>query len=236
MNPFNNITDKNLHHAYLIVGDSVSSLDKLFSFLPNIGVVVSGNPDVTHTQYDTLTIDIAREITEAVQKKDFGSNKKIFIIETNIITEEAQNALLKVFEEPTEGTHIFILMPQDIILPTLRSRMQILKQESLKNKKFESILEKSIEERLALVKEITDGISESKSSNGSIVRSDEVGFREEKTKQDAITFLNQIELMLYIKGIKKESERLGLCQLTRLALYNRGAPIKMILENLMLGL
>ena len=57
--------------------------------------------------------------------------KKIFIIETGFFTREAQNSLLKVFEEePTEGTHFFVFTPSaETLLPTLRSRMVILHQK-----------------------------------------------------------------------------------------------------------
>lgn len=221
MNIFDNISDKNLHHAYLVVGDVLASRESIFGFLPSVGVQTHGNADLRHTRHDTLTIDIARDIALAVAQKDFGGSKKIFIIETNIITEEAQNALLKVFEEPTVGTHFFIIMPQDILLSTLRSRMQVIQglplESSNQEKKSLSILKMQITERLALVKEITDGISD-----------------EEKTKQDAISLLNQIESELYAKGVENKSDALELCQSTRLAIYNRGAPVKMILEQLMI--
>jgi DNA polymerase III delta prime subunit len=47
------------------------------------------------------------------------------------MTMQAQNALLKTLEEPGEGNHFFLVAPyEDILLPTLRSRMQVYKREA----------------------------------------------------------------------------------------------------------
>jgi len=199
----------------LVVGDVDISRGGIHDMLSRMKIEITGNPDIQSLKYDTLTIDIARDLALSVAQKDFGGKRKIFLVEADIITEEAQNSLLKVLEEPTPGTHFFIMMPQDILLPTLRSRLQVI---SMSKMPFDTkILEMKIAQRLELVKEITDGISD-----------------EEKTKQDAITLLNQIESELYSRGVEKEVVNLKVCQETRNALYDRGTPVKMVLENLML--
>lgn len=209
---------QNLHHAYFLVGDKHSVLPTLVQFLEEfVGVVTSGNPDFWIGSFDSLSIDDARSITESSERKDFSGNKKIFIIQTDFLGQEAQNSLLKVFEEPTEGTHFFIISPQDVLLPTLRSRMQVV-LTGIESKKEKSILKLVLKDRLSLVKEITDGISD-----------------EEKTKQDAISLLNTVEKELYERGVGESRGSLELCQRTRASLYDRGAPIKIILENLLLN-
>ena len=77
---------------------------------------------------------------------------------------------------------------------------------------------KALVQNAKLAKEITDAISD-----------------EDKTKQDAIVFLNQVERELYEAGVEKNHKALEICELTRASLYDRGAPIKMILENLVLS-
>ncbi len=217
-----------LHHAYFFVSAKVDeTVSKIKHFFEHVvGIKTSSNPDFQHLKFDTLTIDGARSITEHENRKNFsGGNpltnsgpRKVFIIEADFITEEAQNSLLKVFEEPTVGTHFFIVSPQDILLPTLRSRMQtiLIGNDSVGS---ESILKKSLKDRLAMVKEITEAISD-----------------EEKTKQDAIAFLNQIETELYESGSENKSKSLEICELARASLYDRGAPVKMILENVLLSI
>ncbi len=210
---------ENLHHAYFFVTHKAQEMvSDLKSFLEeHLGLKTSGNPDVQHLEFKTLTIEHARDLAFAQERKDFAGSRKVFIIQADFITEEAQNSLLKVFEEPTPGTHFFIISPQDILLPTLRSRMQIIVEQT-QLEKSQSILNLKIGERLIRVKEITDAISD-----------------EEKTKQDAIGLLNQVERELYEKGANKNVKALEVCQLARVSLYDRGAPVKMILENVMLS-
>jgi hypothetical protein len=80
------------------------------------------------------------------------------------------------------------------------------------------LLKKSLAEKMALVKEIVQGIAD-----------------EEKTKQDAVALLNQIEAELYQSGVEKSSRGLEICEQARASLYDRGAPVKMILEQVMLS-
>ncbi len=209
-----------LHHAYLFVTHEVDEVvTEIKNFLEKeLGIKTVGNPDVSHQQFKTLSIDEARHLFLAQARKTVAGNKKIFIIETDFITEEAQNALLKAFEEPTAGTHFFIISPQDTLLPTLRSRMQVIVHNSA-DKKSTSILHLNLADRMAKVKEITDAISD-----------------EEKTKQDAIALLNQIETELHKVGVEKSAKSLKICEDAREALYDRGAPVKMILENVMLSI
>ena len=210
---------QHLHHAYFFVGQGGMISGKLKSFLEeNVGIKISGNPDFWHGQDKTFTIENARQITDLQSRKDLSNGLKIFIIEAEIITIEAQNALLKVFEEPTRGTHFFIISPQDILLPTFRSRMQIISIQDLSRTALD-ILGMKMKERLEIVKEITDAISD-----------------ENKTKQDAISLLNQIEITLHSKGTEKYVMALQICELARESLYDRGAPVKMVLEHVMLSI
>jgi hypothetical protein len=212
----------NLHHAILLVGGE-GVVDNLKKFLEeNLGVKTQGNPDFQHLVMPTFTIEHARDLVELQSVKGYEINNKIFIIQTDFITEEAQNALLKVFEEPTEGTHFFIVSPQVAgILPTLKSRMLLDFEEGQEEakKREKSILKMSIDNRLKLVKEITDKISD-----------------EEGTKQDAIALLNNIEEELYNASFQKNSGSLLVTQNAREYLYDRGAPVKMILEYVMLNI
>ncbi len=211
-----------LHHAYFVVGDTQQGHTELVTFLVNIlGIQATGNPDVSFFEFDTFSIGDSRLLGLSQERKSFDGGKKIFIIRANSVTEEAQNALLKVFEEPTEGTLFFILSPQDILLPTLRSRVQIIniKQQNSQTAEKTTFLKTGVGERIALVKEIADGISD-----------------DEKTKQDAISLLNTIEEELYRDGLLKNARALSLCEAARSSLYDRGAPVKMILENLLLSI
>ncbi len=215
------LDSKNLHHAYFFVGEKENIFLQLNDFIENkLGITTSGNPDFWHGKFDNFSIDEAREVVEKSLQKDFSGGKKVFVIQTDFITSEAQNSLLKVFEEPTAGTHFFIISPQDILLPTLRSRMQVIKYETTERGiKENSIINMNLKQRLEEVKKITEAISD-----------------EEATKQEAISFLDRIEREIYKNGTEKFSRELEVCSKTREALFDRGAPIKMILENLVLSI
>ena len=233
---FEHITSDNIHHGYLIVGDREANKLSLLDFLQkDLDISITGNPDFSFTEYNTLNIEDARALTETQTRKDFGGSKKIFILAAHIITEEAQNALLKVFEEPTPGTHFFILATQNNFLPTFLSRLQVIRADTtgfrvLPSQSFgkaskagmtgeyESILDMPIAERLALVTKLAGDISD-----------------EKKVKQDAVDLVVHVEAELVAKNdMEKFAKELKECEFARTALFSRGAMTKMILENLML--
>ncbi|MES2436805.1 MAG: hypothetical protein V4519_02240 [Patescibacteria group bacterium] len=127
-----------LSHAYIVEGNAEEIRPSLFEFLENtLKFPIAGNPDFWHEIHESLTIDAARALRETQSKKAIGGDRKIFIIEARGMSIEAQNALLKAFEEPTPGTHFFLILPSiEVVLPTLRSRVQIISgQNSYENAK-----------------------------------------------------------------------------------------------------
>jgi DNA polymerase-3 subunit delta' len=92
------------------------------------------NPDATFIAPDknkkTLGVDDAREkINNVVQIKPYLFKYRIFIIESaDVFTVQAQNALLKVLEEPP-SYGVFILLSENFqkFLPTILSRCVLLK-------------------------------------------------------------------------------------------------------------
>lgn len=87
---------------------------------------IQGNPDFWNEKYESFGIDEARKIKEIQTRKSFG-DKKIFILSCNSMTTEAQNSLLKLLKNH-QVEHIFIVADSsEIFLPTLKSRMLIIK-------------------------------------------------------------------------------------------------------------
>lgn len=212
--------ENNLHHAYVCVGNIENIFPDFETFLADeLSVSTVGNPDYRVFAEPTLSIDTARLLGTLQAQKNFSGQKQVFVIKTGYIGEEAQNALLKIFEEPTEGTHFFVFIPQDTLLPTLRSRVRILHQVDLEKNNI-SFLKLSLPERLAHIKKVTEDISD-----------------EKKTKQSAIDLLNQIEQELYEQGgVDTHGKELLVCDKARTTLFSRGAMTKMILEHVALSL
>lgn len=120
---------KPLHHAYGIAGDATTVVPELLAELKNrVGFVAKGNPDYWYGDYQTLGIDEAREIKELAGRQAVTDGKKVFVISARALTREAQNALLKILEEPTPDTLFFLIVPTvELLLSTLRSRVVLLR-------------------------------------------------------------------------------------------------------------
>lgn len=146
-----------MHHAYLLIGDTASAEEFLNSFLSERGVEVKASPDYFVWKEPLFGIDEARMLSVAAARRAFGE-RKIFFIAPQKLTLEAQNALLKTFEDPIDNTHFFLASrEEELIIPTLRSRVEILKvggiEEGSEIKKFLSL---AIKDRMAYVKKFVD--------------------------------------------------------------------------------
>jgi len=108
-----------------------------------------------------IGIDAIRRLQIWLQKKPYQAPKKIVLIKkAENLTIPAQNAFLKILEEPPKNS-IIILTTQNtnLLLPTIASRCQIvhlplvfLKKRKLKYKK--NIINLSIGEKITLSREI----------------------------------------------------------------------------------
>lgn len=213
------LNPQSLHHAYFIEGNSELVLPKLFSFLKDeMSVVFEGNPDAHISTHDTFGIDEGRLLKEQQANRAFDGGKKIFIISFNSITTEAQNSLLKVFEEPTEHTHFFLVSnTSNRILPTLKSRLIVIKhehEERVSSVAGAEFLAMNLKDRLALITKIS----------------------EDKDKKKALLLVQNI-IGIYknkkpLIQLSKE-ERNTLNQLLTLEGYieDRSSSIKMLLEH-----
>lgn len=217
-----------LHHAHVIEGDKDAVLQELTTLLEtHLGVTVSGNPDIAILRHASFGIDEARSLSLRESHAAFSSpekdtpSRKFFIIIADALTREAQNALLKTFEEPTLGTHFFIVVPRaEILLPTLRSRVMILSQERIADKSIQKVaqtfLESTLEERFAFNKKITE------------TKKDE-GVDREQIR----TILDALEHILYERSHASFDGAIykALWE-TKEYLSDRGSSAKMLLDNL----
>jgi DNA polymerase III delta prime subunit len=163
------IQSENLHHAYCIVGEAENTLLELQRFLEkDLNFAVQGNPDFWYGEYDTMDTEDGRAIKELHYNQPTKNDKKIFVLQANFITEKAQNAMLKLFEEPIGGTHFFIIMPStNCLIATLKSRLIIVEHksnESAQKIKVKEFLKSSIGERMEMIKGLSEDIKDEKES------------------------------------------------------------------------
>jgi len=217
-----------LHHAYCIVGNSekiILDLEKLFK--KEFDFPISGNPDFWYGEYDVLDVDDSRKLKDLHQNKPTVFNKKIFVVNANFITEKAQNAMLKLFEEPSGQTHFFLIMPSSQnIIPTLKSRMIILEHEESSSSSVNGInfIKVSIGERMEIIKKLMDSISD-----------------EEKSKMEAVSLINSIEMELknktdFLKTDKKQLKVFEEIEKIRQYASDASPSLKMLLEYLAISL
>src|ERR1700684_4124094 len=105
-----NLDKNNLHHAYLIEGAREEIVPEVLKFCESLKIKTAGNPDFCQIYIDNFKIDDAFALRAMSSDKGFSSEKnakKIFIICANSFTLDAENVLLKMFEEPIENTHFF---------------------------------------------------------------------------------------------------------------------------------
>jgi DNA polymerase-3 subunit delta' len=78
----------------------------------------------------SISIDAVRQLEHAISLKIPGKraiSRIIVISNAQLLTLEAQNALLKTLEEPPEGTMLILTSSQqEALLPTIRSRVQTI--------------------------------------------------------------------------------------------------------------
>lgn len=97
------------------------------------------HPDVitlTHEKPGTISVDdIRSQINQDIQIRPYSGKYKIYIIPgADMMTVQAQNALLKTIEEPPEYAILFLLTENEYsLLETIRSRCVILKLRNIKN-------------------------------------------------------------------------------------------------------
>ena len=103
---------------------------------------------VTHEKPNTVSVDDIREqVNNDIMIKPYSSPYKIYIIaDADMMSVQAQNALLKTIEEPPEYAVIFLLTQNaDILLPTIRSRCVMLKLRNIRDTLVKRYLMEQVE-------------------------------------------------------------------------------------------
>ena len=171
-----------LHHAYGVFGDKKKVKEELFSFLvKDLKFPVTHNPDFWQGEHNVFKMIDSRLLNDAHLNLPVKYDRKVFVIFANSITKDAQNSLLKIFEEPKAHTTFFLIMPSGTeIIPTLKSRLIISKGDdgSLASQ-AEEFLGANVGKRLQMVSKITKDIKD-----------------EKITKSDAITFMKNLEKVI----------------------------------------
>lgn len=101
-------------------------------------------PDLMEVEPDgqSIKVDQVRDLKAEFSKSAVEGSKKVYILdEAEKMTVSAANSLLTFLEEPGTGTYLFLLTTvKENILPTIRSRCQIIHFQPLQRKVMEELL------------------------------------------------------------------------------------------------
>lgn len=216
-------------HAFAIEAEADEGVARALAWAEKeLGMSGEGNPDISVLKYGLFSVADARRVSELAAGGAFAGESKVVIIAASRAYHEAQNALLKIFEEPPAGVYLFLIMPTlGGLLPTLRSRVQIIgntvPRQSSGRKEIAGVAEQFLsatkEQRSAIIKRLTSGKDDEK---------------KRELRDEAIALINGIEAAALDVGFTKPyiKELLEDIATLRPHLYDRSAPVKMILEHL----
>ncbi len=207
--------EKQLHHAVLIEGNKVAGILYAQKHIEeNLEITFSGNPDVETTETDRFTIDDARRLKERASQSPFG-DRQVFIIACETILREAQNALLKLFEEPPEKTHFIIIIPnKNSLLDTVQSRLLYLKK----------IKETEHDTTTDAEKFLTGDIATHLKILAPLIKN--------KEREKARILLDELEEKLHKEGVTKNKKMLEEIYFIRQYISDTSSSLKMLLEHL----
>ncbi len=198
------------HNAYLLEASDLDSARKLLlkeALLPELA------GELYNMSFDQLSIDDARDLASTLSMRAQDS-QAYHIIFFNSMGVEAQNALLKVFEELPPRNVVFLITPNiKILLPTLRSRFFEVTAKSADNeisKEALMFLSSDAAERLELIAKI---------------------MKKDDTKLSVMQFIDDLERATESES-GKHNKLLKKIILIRKAYHLSAQPIKALIESL----
>lgn len=238
------IKNNSFHHCYLLVGNpdiSKTMAIEASRILLKIDPDVTTHPDFSHQSFDYFGMGESRDLKSRAQVTPLLGDKKVFILEIESFGLESSNALLKLFEEPPQGTHFFIITSSgENIISTLRSRLIVLNSY---NNKVE-------------LKNETEDLCKKFLSDLPVERFKKIKIFD-KDKKGAMDFLNGLEFILaeellarnathsVVGGsksrhdnnkIKKITNSINEIERSKELLLGAASSVKMILEHIALVL
>ena len=160
---------------------------------------------VTHEKPNTISVDdIRTQVNNDIVIKPYSSPYKIYIIpEADLLSVQAQNALLKTIEEPPAYAVIFLLTENaESLLPTIMSRCVMLKLRNIKT----TLIKKYLMEQMQIPDYQADICAEFAQGNmgRAIMLASSEHFNE--IKEEALQLLkhiNEMEISEIVSAIKK---------------------------------
>lgn len=219
-------------HSYFFAGEQEQGIEAATVFAETeLGLQRKGNADLIIFRYGLFSVDDARRVIRLADQAPVTGDKKIIVLAVERLFHEAQNALLKLFEEPSPGTTLVLVLPSaGLILPTLRSRMLVLPSngEVAAYPEAHHFLTATFAEREKLIAKLLERTKADKDED------------KQAARGEALRLVEGLMQIGYDSIQKKENAelRVFLSDLDRFIpiLHERSAPYKLIFEHILLTL
>ncbi len=214
------------HHAVVYEGDRSAGSQVARSYIEDVlGVRYRSNPDVCIIEGEQCTIHDVRALKDRAYRHAFGV-VQVFIIAFDRFTVQAQNALLKLLEEPASNTHVVLLIPTlEHFIPTVRSRLEYggaVRAEHPPELPFaRDFLRASPEERIALLGPLTKSVPDAE---------------KPAARSRASRILDALESSLEAYGPRTHADSLREVLFVRRYLVDTSSSLKMLFEHLAITL
>ena len=211
-------------NALYVTGEKEAGIAQATAFAERELGLSANSPDLVTLRYQHFSVDDARKLMDVAVAAPLGDSKAI-IVSTERFFHEAQNALLKLFEEPPRNVTLILVVPSEgVLLPTLRSRLTALpKERGGLSPLGAEFLAASEDERQKLVDRLVE--------RGKSDKDEE----KQRARIEAMQLAEDLVQAAYPKREASEYQLL-LQDLARFLplLHTRSAPLKLILEHLLL--
>jgi DNA polymerase III delta prime subunit len=137
------------HHAYVYYGSDISVLP---TALQHPGA------DIEHLQVDRWGIHDSRRLANMAAQRPVAKDKRVFVVLTKVVTHEAQNALLKLLEDPPPTAVFILVVPSvDRLIDTICSRVVVanLAPETVADEAWQQLRALPLAEQLATIADRT---------------------------------------------------------------------------------
>lgn len=201
-------------NVHLVAG-TAARIPQILEILKSGGMEVAGNADIYVREYRYFSVDDARALRERASLRPVG-DRRVFVVVAPDMNHNAQNALLKMLEEPAADAVFFFVVPApEMLLATFRSRAQILAlphEEAEHSVDAKAFLAAAPQERLEMLKPLLEKDEDDKRDIGKI-----------------IGFLSSLE-----QRLGKKPDGLHAIYRARKYIGDKGALVKPLLEQVAL--
>jgi hypothetical protein len=218
-------------HALVVEGDRESGLRVLRTHAAE-ALSIAGEPhaDFVVFEYGLFSVDDARAVAQFASSAPVAGDTKMVVITATRIFHEAQNALLKLFEEPPKSVVMALVVPSvGQLLPTLRSRVVVLSSDSASASPAQAFIALTPEAREKFLGKLLDRTKGDKDEDKQAARGELLSLVEDLIRE---TYKAREKA----SDKDRDSRTAFLADLSAFLpiLHERSAPLKLIVEHLLL--